>query len=70
MIVLGAILIFIAIVAGFAFFYGWALMLLLGVIHASAHSWPHPGFWPSVGIGLLLSIVTGIFRQVTQTEHK
>ena len=70
MIVLFGILLFLVLVAAGSFFYGWILMLLLGVIHSYAHSWPHPGFWISVGIGLLLSFATNILRSVVHSEHK
>lgn len=42
---------------------GWALMLLLGVVHSYERSVPAVAYWPSVGITALLNLVMGIFKR-------
>lgn len=51
------LIIFTVIVAG-PLWYGWMVMLGMGIMHGFIHGWPAIGYWPSVGIGVVLTALT------------
>jgi len=57
-----AVLLVLAVVF-FSFAWStWLVMLLLGVVHHSiAESVPALGFWETLPLGILITLITGIF---------
>lgn len=53
-------LVVLAIVAINAAWIGWIAMIAAGVIHSFVHDVPAFGFWPSLGIGLLIAAISSI----------
>lgn len=53
-----AFLIIFAVVIAGPLWYGYLVMLAMGIIHGFAHGWPAIGYWLSCAVGLLLTALT------------
>ncbi len=49
----------LVLIFGSSCLYGWLIMLLVGVLHGVAPAIPALPFWPCVGVGAALSMITG-----------
>lgn len=68
LLVLGFILLFLALSAASALFYGWVLMLIIGGLHSFIPEVPALGYWPCVLIGLLLGLIFNPKPRVTYSR--
>jgi hypothetical protein len=62
----GLVVLFFVLFFASAAFYGWLIMILIGILHGT-FGWPATtiGFWPTaVGLGAIFGLLTAALRTV------